>query len=360
MKIDKKTYTVIIAVLLLISLVSIFLFVEKSFKYESLSSDFQELSSEYNVYRNESSEELSHERETNEQLTKSYEDLKSEVNAIISEIDDYRATIQDSLDWFSFNSDVMNIENDYQRDQIETFLNARCYETLFQRCVINTGCINLVNYNNLNLYYKYDNETTGKEDKLVTLEEIVENHGGDCEDFSLLYKAEMNYFLDHICEDMEITIESWIDYDNGMFYLDNKDNWFFEDAKSIKFQDGFIYPNVICGNIYDLNIGDVSGHCIIALTKNKISKISDIENELDNAILIEPQDGGYMGRVNDPSSGMYILNENNINYAPESYIYMVISDNDLFMVDFDTGKWTSYSEFDDNLVQYRSELSSYG
>ena len=282
-----------------------------------------------------------------EDLDLKYDELFNETNELIDDIEVYQYEIKKSIEWFNTNS-VLNSTN--KEIQIKNKLDENCLQITNDSCRIKTGCFYLINKNDIGLEYKSDNETSNREDKLQSLNEFIENDGGDCEDYSLFYKAEYNYFLNK-CEDKKIILETYkIIKDNKSlegekYWLNYQKKWYFNNALNIEITEE-IYPNVICGNMYDKNKDKISGHCLIAFTKEKIKSIADLD-KLDKAIIIEPQDGSYKGKINED---IILVNKDNfINEKLESWINVVITDNDYFLFCTNEFAWKTYSSFYDEL-----------
>ncbi len=294
-------------------------------------------------------------------LEQRFEGLKTEVNDVIIKIQDYEDELQDSMQWFNDNSNLDILDSDYA---IKKYLETKCIMKSHGRCRIKTGCLFLINTEKMDLEYKYDIQTSNEVDQLQSLNEFVDNDGGDCEDFSLFYKAEFNYLLDY-CSDIDesnIFLEAWVSADDiyDRYALDFNRNWFVIGAEEVDLPNNYIYPNIICG-LLPTTSGSVSGHCVIAFTEQKITSTDNLDL-LDKAPIIEPQTGHYMGLINDESSYIYLLTPSYYaevkNTYGNPYIYEVITDDDLFLFSFDEEEWMSYSSFYEELSDKEEELRS--
>ncbi|MBN2095750.1 MAG: hypothetical protein JW727_06910 [Candidatus Aenigmarchaeota archaeon] len=285
-----------------------------------------------------------------------YGNLKEETSGLIEEVQDYRQQIQDSMEWFSENALLGDSkkENDAKRK-----IDENCYEVKSSTCRIKLGCFYLVNSKKLHLSYISDVESSGEIDRLLSLQEFLANGGGDCEDYSLFYKAEYNYAVSR-CEGKEVILEGWFVPEEGdlggTYWLNFQKGWFLEGVSQIDFQD-YIYPNIVCGNLYDPVLRSISGHCMIAFSSSPLESIGDLE-ELDGAYLIEPQDGSFFGNLNRENSGVYLLDEELwVDKRPKSWISTVITDKDFFLFDSKTLSWKSYSYFDGAFAEKEALLS---
>jgi hypothetical protein len=294
-------------------------------------------------------------------LEERFEGLKTEVNDVIIKIQDYEDELQDSMQWFNDNSKLDILDSDYA---IKKYLETKCIMKSHGRCRIKTGCLFLINTEKMDLEYKYDIQTSNEVDQLQSLNEFVDNGGGDCEDFSLFYKAEFNYLLEY-CEDIDesdIFLEAWVSADDiyDKYALDFNRNWFILGGEEIDLPKNYIYPNIICG-LLPTSSGSVSGHCVIAFTEQKITSTDNLDL-LDKAPIIEPQTGHYMGLINDESSYIYLLTNSYYNEVKNTYsnpyIYEVITDDDLFLFSFEEEDWLSYSGFYEELSDKEQELRS--
>lgn len=289
-----------------------------------------------------------------ENITGQFIRLKMDIASTINDLEDYKKDVSESMSWFNANSIL-----DESRDMQWTKKNIgnQCYRIIDRTCMIKTACFYLVNENMLNIFYQRDIQLTGEEDRLQSLEEFFENRGGDCEDYSLFFKAQQNYVLDRCFEKgaENFVIESWTPNpakENKYIinFVEDKE-WYITGVDVIELPEGYIYPNIVCGNIFDPTLNGVAGHCVIAYTKDKIKTINDVYQLLNKAPMIEPQDGRYMGLINDYSSGIY-LNSNFDDATHHSYIWQVITDNDLFRYYRERDiNWIGYSNFYDLLSE---------
>jgi hypothetical protein len=220
--------------------------------------------------------------------------------------------------------------------------------------------------------YKLDEITSSKTDYLQSLTQFFENEGGDCEDFSLLFKAQINYLINY-CDKEKIIIEAYTQTKNENEYFVNYNNsWFLSKAKAKELSLENIYPTIVCGNMYDLRSEQINGHCVIAFSSKKINSVEDL-TYLVGAQLVEPQSGEYLGTINNHSivgdGGEDLVNQNfsNIfliskeNYSTiisyPSYIHTVITDNDLFHFSFSSKEWEYFGLFQKILAQQKTTLS---
>jgi len=291
-------------------------------------------------------------------LEQNYSFLKAETNNLILKVETYKIEIEESFSWFRINS---YLNESIDEKSTKRKIDSNCYEIKSDGCHIKLGCFYLINSEKLNLEYKYDYETTNSEDKLMSLIDFLKNKGGDCEDYALFFKAEFNY-AKNMCQDKNIILEGWTypveKEEESKYWLNFQKTWYLDDVKRIEFEN-FNYPNIICGNLYDPVLDEISGHCMIAFTNHEIKNISDLIY-LNNAYMIEPQDGSFQGNLNKENSGVYLLNEE-VWYDDriKSWVYSIITDNDYFLFNEDSLSWSSYSLFMDEFTIKQSELRNF-
>jgi hypothetical protein len=283
--------------------------------------------------------------------------LQLETEGLISKVDSYEKNLQDSMQWFSTNANLSGIEDRFKTEQVQYSLRDNCFIFEGGKCKIKTGCLWVTN-TKMGLEYKSDIEYAGQSDRLLSLQEFVRNYGGDCEDYSLFYKAEMNQILDECSSYIpsNIALESFVPGGYEDYFLDfnteQETRYYLPQTQPFQIKAGYIYPNVVCGQLYDGDTRQISGHCVIAFTRNKIKTVSQLRLELNGAPLVEPQDGEYMGLINS-NSNIYL---SSATQQHDSYIYIVITDDDEFLFEDESGTWTSYSTFSQDLESLKQEI----
>ncbi|MFA5931295.1 MAG: hypothetical protein WC821_03205 [archaeon] len=281
---------------------------------------------------------------SNAALDKSYLELKQEAQGTISKIMDYESSIKSSLAWFQTNS----VFSSFQKNVLLN-LKSSCLEKS-SSCEINLGCFFLVNKEFVKYSYKTDITTSNSEDKLQSLEDFMKNKGGDCEDFSLFFKAEFNSLV-RSCASKPVKLFAWVEKKGSRFWANYSNTWYMDDATKKYFDVNNIFPTVVCGSMLDLMSGKINGHCVIAFSEKEILSSSDISS-LESAELIEPQSGKYLGYVGN-ESGIFLITSPS---ATNSYINILITNNDLFL--YSNGKWNSYGSFGSELLLRKSALEN--
>jgi len=260
---------------------------------------------------------------------------------------DFKREVDESAQWFKTNADIGNFR---EYDSTATDVQNWCVQlTGSETCYIKLGCFPMVNEEYQGLKYQYDIETTGKADKLQSLTEIHANGGGDCEDYSLLVKAELNYLKSHGCSDRKTSYFRYeaVQYSQDKLdvcYIDYKNNWRYpEHAKPYELPMDYTYYYVICGSLSvepGVPPSTTSGHCTLAFTNKQISSSADVDSALKPAIVVEPQ------------SGFLIYD---FRYAAMPSITVVISDGDYYLKQND-GSWMGYGDFYPKIDALGSDL----
>lgn len=321
-------------------------------KVVELEDKFDSLSKE-NIELNKTIIDLESQKED---ITSQFVRLKFDIASTVNDLEDYKKDINKSMSWFNSNSRL-----DDSRDMAWTQQNIRnqCYMVDDGKCYIKTACFYLVNERMLNLHYQTDIKLTDELDRLQSLQDFFSNRGGDCEDYSLFFKAEFNNLIERChekrIEDEDIIVEGWDENPplDAKYFMNFNENrlWFLKNKRGVKMPEGYLHPIIVCGDFWQ------GGHCVIAFTKEKINTINDVYLYLNMAPMIEPQNGMYLGLINDPSSGVYI-NSNTDDSEHRFLIWQIVSDRDLFRYYRDKDvNWVGYSSFydtlDDRLIALR-------
>ena len=273
----------------------------------------------------------------------SYSNLKVEVAETLSKIDSYEREIQSSLEWFNSNSIL-----DKANENVLLNLNSNCKKTTSKVCQINLGCFHLVNSEFINYKYKDDLITSNISDKLQSISEFIKNKGGDCEDFSLFFKAEYNSLVNS-CDGKKPSLFAWIEKTSSRFWANFNETWYLQNATIKYLGEDNIFPIVVCGAIFNPQTSEVNGHCVLAFASKKIISAKDI-SILNSAELVEPQTGNYLGFIG-ADSGVFLVSEKT---SSLSYINTLITDNDFFI--YKNNEWSNYGKFGEELLVDKNSL----
>lgn len=245
--------------------------------------------------------------------------VEIELSKAEDKLNEFQIIVQDSIQWFKQN---INIENYGDYGLIREEL-SRCVHYM-DGCRIDLGCLYSTNKKN-GFEYKLDEKTSKKADFLQDLRQIFSNKGGDCEDFSLLYRAEYNYLLSQCLRNYSRS--EIVPYTGDM-----------EINKT--------YMYIVCGTWDPKEIvAEWAGHCMVALSKAPIASTSDVYSAIKASTLIEPQNGQFEGHMGETDT-IYIFPDGQ---PPNTlyYIDFVITDDDLkiFYAYSDEVKWFGYQDF---------------
>jgi len=307
-------------------------------------------------------EDLRKEREQllvqSEELKGKVDILEKDIEATAKLIDFYSATIDESIQWFKINNNIKNIEAGFIPSQLKT----HCV-LMDAQCKIKLGCLPFINDYKNNIKYETDIEAVGKEDFLKNLSLILENKGGDCEDISLLFVAEYNYLVDYCLDEGytrdEIKLYAYVPDPNQNYHVSydktSDVEYYLPKAKPVDVSTGSNYPYIVCGTF----TGQDFGHCVVAFADSEIKTSKEIFSKLKNANLIEPQNGMYIGNINQP--GIISLYENNQKPFNTYFIYVIIAEDDMYLFNWQYEEkflydWIGYHDFDSILFVLKGML----
>lgn len=316
-----------ISMFIMLTLIISLVFTNQRLKNEitKLKSDSQKLEENFKILKK--NYELL--KDENRLLTQKLVSLTAETNAVQIEIEkasdklaEFENTIKESITWFKQNR---NIDNFKDYNLIKDELSA-CFE-LKDKCKIDLTCIYNVNEKN-NFRYTEDDTALGKEDFLKDLGLIYNQKGGDCEDFSLLFRAEYNYLVEQCL--VNFSRQQIVPVVEGK-ELDTN------------------YMYIICG-VFDPGsvVKNWAGHCLVSLTKHPINSSLDIYSNIKDSVLVEPQIGEFVSNMSEESP--IKIFDNGMPPNTLHYVSMIITDDDLkiFYPYGDKIEWIGYAEFMQN------------
>jgi len=276
-------------------------------------------------------------RSNNNALKDEYTDLSDEttieIQRALNQFRDFEINVRQSMDWFTLNRDITS-SSEY--DSIKGELRNDCLVVNEASCEIALDCMYETNKKN-RIQYKTDESTMAREDFLKSLALIYDQKGGDCEDISLLFTAEYNYLVSQ-CLDMGIA---------------RKDIAVVADDQVLKGN----YMYVVCGGFDPQRVvSSYGGHCVVALTQSPIILSSDVYPYLQEAALIEPQNGEFMFYLDD--TDVTSLFDNGEPAETIYHINTVVTNNDL-KVFYNWGEdvgWLGFSEFLEQIEKLKGEI----
>lgn len=276
------------------------------------------------------------------------EEQQKKAEAIMSELSSLENSINQSMGWFRSNA---GLPKNYSW-ATDIFL-----QRVLQDCIdgseLNLACISYLMENTaFAVHYRTDAESSGKADFLQSVKQTINSGWGDCEDYSLLFKATLN----SVRENSDgFSAVAWQPGGSSDFRVYPK------LSKQLQSDDSFWYvPNshkVAVGNLGETEQYVVcfrrsgqAGHCTVALSQRQISGSSGI-GALAGAEVFEPQNGLYLGRVGSEFS---ICSDANC-FNTINAIQLVIADGELYK--FENGKWVGYSDYLKQAQEGKQELS---
>ncbi len=250
-----------------------------------------------------------------------------EIEKTLDRLNEFEIKVDDSIDWFRQNTNVANIS---------------AYETIRQElgkcvkvrgnCTIDLGCINNVNQQN---YFEYssDDRSTGRKDYLKNLSMIYGQKGGDCEDFSLLFRAEYDYLVDTCLQN--VTREKIVPFTGDE-----------------KIPGTYMY--IVCGS-FDPGgvVENWGGHCLVALTAEPILSSLDIYKKIRKSTLVEPQNGEFVADMSN--TNVTKIFDNGMPPDTLHHLSMVITNDDLIIFNAfgEMVEWEGYHDFLDDIGQLK-------
>ncbi|MCX6768219.1 MAG: hypothetical protein NTY83_00005 [Candidatus Micrarchaeota archaeon] len=293
---------------------------------------------ELNITRmdlNETSEELEDTRGELRETQGSLEEAMEEFVQLRDEVVGIEESVNSSIQWFRDNAELPRTLNHFFWES-----DAGCTGG----GTLRLACLPFLMEKKIGFTYKSEYP-----DQLLSIDEMVDKPGGDCEDYSLFLKAYINR-LKNTGTDREL--EAW--GQGGERYV-----IFEEDDGTRWYVWGSGHP---LGSLQDLNPYAIcfttkyeaetfEGHCIVALSASKINSVEDMQN-LDGAETFEPQNGQYTGRVGEQYR---VCQEGDTlcDRVPGSIIF-VIADEDLYQ--FIGGEWVSYELYGEKASELEQKI----
>lgn len=283
--------------------------------------------------------------EKERQLSQSRIDLEAQQQKaakIASDLSALENSINESISWFRENAALPESYG----TQLETF-KRRMYGDCVDGSELNLACVSYLMENTaFSIHYRIDAASSGRADFLQSLKQTMDTGWGDCEDYSLIYKAELNYMKE---AHPGLVPVAFAGAGTGNFRVYPKESipisesesyWYVPNAKKAPLGSlDLLYPYVIC-----FRATSTTGHCTVALSENKIEDSSQL-SLLYGASVFEPQNGQYLGTVGSEYS---VCSSPDCLYEYRA-IMLVISDTDLYK--YENGEWTSYSDYLEDVKQ---------
>jgi hypothetical protein len=294
--------------------------------------------------------------------------LVSDINATRKSLDDFERQINESVAWFSNNSNISAVRQFREmQNQLDTF----CIEVRGDTCRIKLSCPRLVNDAYSQFEYKTDQSLYGKADKLQSLQEFADRRGGDCEDYSLAVKAELNFLVQKCLGRgfQKIEFEP-VEEAQGQRYIVEEDRysdppvtWYYDNAKGVQLPLAYSNYHVVCGTFAVGTTANgtlvLGGHCLLGFSKVRVSNSSDIYPAISDSYFVEPQNGylvdttGYV----KPQAGQALPSDFR---STSASIWAVITGDDFYIYsqqDDGSWRWRGYKDIYGNTETIRQQLS---
>ncbi len=283
----------------------------------------------------ERNEELEATEEELNQTLDLLEGTRDEFQQLKEEVLDIEESINASIQWFRGNSMAPS-----SLDYFMARTKAKCVDDR----ELNLGCVPFVMEDRLGFVYKQEYP-----DRLYSIEEMVSNRGGDCEDYSLFLKAFLNSFKEI---DGGVKLKGWTESPGSEFVIyETSERYWYYEGEEVYF--GFLRdlePYVICYTT-EYTPPLIEGHCIIALSDEEISSADDLEN-IDGSVTFEPQDGRYKGVVGED---FHLCREGELFCDTNvNSIFFVITNDDLYQ--FVEGEWKNYRLYQQSASDFREGI----
>ena len=276
------------------------------------------------------------------------EEQQKKAEAIMSDLSSLETNINQSMSWFRSNAEL---PKNYSWTT-DIFLQ-RVLSDCVDRSELNLACISYLMENTaFAVHYRTDAESSGKADFLQSVRQTIDSGWGDCEDYSLLFKATLNSVRENSDGLSAIAWQPGGSSDFRVYpklgkQLQSDDSyWYVPSSRGVAIGNlGQTEQYVVC-----FRKSAQAGHCTVALSQAKISGSSDI-GALLGAEVFEPQSGLYLGRVGSEFS---ICSDDDC-FSTNNAIQMVIADGELYK--FENGRWVGYSDYLKRVQEAKQELS---
>jgi len=277
----------------------------------------------------------------------SLESQKQKAEQIASDLSGLEQSINESMSWFKENA-AFPKNHSWAAD----IYVKRVLDDCVDKNELNLGCMSYLMENTaFAIHYRTDIEK-GKIDFLQSVKQTIDMGWGDCEDYSLIFKAALNSVKE---KSPLLEVVAWESGGEGNFYIYPKESlvqpdqsyWYVPNARKKQLGTlGSLNAYVVC-----YRQTETSGHCTVALSPEKLISSSQAES-MQGAQIFEPQIGRYLGSIGSP----YTLC--NPSYCSERFgaVQIIITDSDLYK--FERGSWVGYSDYLARVKAAKSSLSS--
>jgi len=278
----------------------------------------------------------------------SLESQKQKAQQIASDLSGLEQNINASMSWFRDNA---AFPKNYSWTA-DIYIK-RVLDDCVDNNELNLGCMSYLMENTaFAIHYRTDLQNNGKTDYLSSVKQTIDKGWGDCEDYSLIFKAALNSLKE---KSPSFEVVAWESGGDGKFYIYPKESlvkpdesyWYVPNAHKKRLGTlGSLHAYVVC-----YRQTETSGHCTVALSPENLSSSAQVES-MQGAQIFEPQIGRYLGSIGSPYSLC------NPSFCSERFgaVQIIISDTDLYK--FEGGKWVSYADYLVRVDEAKGEITS--
>lgn len=243
-------------------------------------------------------------------LSAAYNEKSKEYDTLKQDMLSLDSKIKQKMIWFTDNNQLTSSEIHELRGPMED-INDKCIEG------------NGVNLPCVSAFLNKDGYTyiSDKKDHIDSIDEFINNGGGDCEDWTLFVKAFLNMH-----KDKRLILSKQDEGSKFNLYTEGNTIWYLRDMKDISFSTS---DKTYLGVCYST---ETVGHCVLSLSNNAFIQNRDV--------VFEPQNGRYLGEIveEDMPDSQFYIDENNYLYP----VIVVIGSKDIYVWDSGTRGWLSY------------------
>lgn len=280
------------------------------------------------------------------QLNQSRQDLEAQtakVAAISTDLNSMEKNVNESIAWFRENARLPQ-NYSWSTGIFEQRILSDCVENE----KLNLACIAYLMENTaFAIHYRTDSASSGKSDFLQSVKQTIDTGWGDCEDYSLIFKATLNSIKEKSPGVSPVAFTSG----DGEFRVYPKESvqlgptekyWYVPKARGVSLGNlSSLHAYVVCYT-RDSN----GGHCTVALTEQAIGSSSEI-GKLTGARVFEPQIGMLLGTVGE-NFGICSADDC---YYQGNVIRLVIADNDLYVFQRGGEGWVGYGDYGQKIAE---------
>jgi hypothetical protein len=286
-------------------------------------------------------------RQTAQALNASRESLASQAqmaDELAANFTALESSINSSMSWFRENA---RMPSNYSWAG-DIFMK-RAMEDCVDQGSLNLACIShLMENTAFAIHYRQDT-VSGSFDHLQGVKETIDLGWGDCEDYSLIFKAILNSVRG---QNSSISFLAWRPAASGEFRIYPKETpgstepyWAYQNAQAVQLGT-LANAYVIC-----YSVDAASGHCTVALSGALVNGSSQVL-QLQGSEVFEPQSGRYLGKIGESLS---ICTDSSCRQS-FGKIWLVISDSDLYV--YGQGGWQGYADYLSRVQSARASLTS--